>query len=100
MVFWVPRPSVLLGKDSIQAEQGHFTKRHSEMLSCLHAGIQSCHQHQKMGKPKMRGTHLRGGTDVANYPSVGYLQTRCVCFEVTSSPLLSPSLPQLAMGVK
>lgn len=34
MVFWVPQPSVLLGKASRHALWGHFTKRHSETSFC------------------------------------------------------------------
>ena len=58
MVFWVPQPSVLLGKGSRCAAWGHFTKRHSETLFCQHAGVQSCYQPQKMGEPRTRGTDL------------------------------------------
>ena len=58
MVFWVPQPSVLLGKGSRRAAWGHFTKRHSETLFCQHAGVQSCYQPQKMGEPRTRGTDL------------------------------------------
>lgn len=47
MVFWVPRPSVFLGKGSRHAVWGHLTKRHGEMWCYLHAGAQSCHQHQR-----------------------------------------------------
>lgn len=61
MVFWVPRPSVLLKKGSRHAVWGHFIKRHGEMWFCLHASVQSCHQHRKMGKPR-----TRGGTDAAH----------------------------------
>ena len=61
MVLWVPRPSVLLGKGSRHAVWGHCTKRHSEMLFCLHVGVQSYHQHQKMGDPRTRGTDLGVG---------------------------------------
>lgn len=61
MVFWVPRPSVLLGEDYRHAVWGHFTKRHSEIRFYLHAGVQFCHQHQKLGDPRTMGTDFGVG---------------------------------------
>lgn len=91
MVFWVPRPSVLLKKGSRHAVWGHFIKRHSEMWVCLHASVQSCHQHQKMSKPRMRG-----GTDVAHL----WLLTNCRAgvWGQMSPHHLNPSLCTVGCG--
>lgn len=61
MVLWVPRPSALSEKGPRHAVWGQFLKRHCEMWFCLHAGVQSCHWRQEMGKPRTRGTDMGAG---------------------------------------
>lgn len=56
MVFWVPRPSVLLGKAPDMLCGDVSPKGTVKHGSAYMLWIQSCHQHQKTGEPSMRGT--------------------------------------------
>lgn len=63
MVFWVPRPSVLLLK-GFNMLCGDISPRGTVKCFCLHASVRSS---AVPGKPRMRG-RLESGTNVAKPP--------------------------------